>query len=294
MWYFRSMANINLKYTENIEGNFYVDSTCIDCGTCYWIAPDNFQRHEDHSITYKQPTKLQKTKAYQALYSCPTNSIGVMNKESVANEVIKELPFIINENVYHTGFHSRKSFGAASYFIKRDSGNIMIDSPRYLTKLSKSLRKLGGIKWQLLSHQDDVADTDLYHEDFNSTRLMHIADSKSKTSHFENLFNNNEPFQLDPEVTIIPVPGHTRGSVCYLYKNKYLFTGDHLAFSKKLNHLYAFKRACWFDFEIQINSMEKLLDFNFEYILPGHGAPMIGTNKEIKDSLIKCIKWMKN
>ena len=33
---------------------------------------------------------------------------------------------------------------------------------------------------------------------------------------------------------MIPVPGRTKGSVCYLYQEKYLFTGDHLAFQKNL------------------------------------------------------------
>ena len=33
---------------------------------------------------------------------------------------------------------------------------------------------------------------------------------------------------FSPEFTIIPVPGHTAGSMCLLYRDRFLFTGDHL------------------------------------------------------------------
>ncbi len=33
--------------------------------------------------------------------------------------------------VFHCGWHSERSFGAASYLLQRPSGNIMVDSPRW-------------------------------------------------------------------------------------------------------------------------------------------------------------------
>ena len=108
---------------------------------------------------------------------------------------------------------------------------------------------------------------------------------------YEILLKGNDSFFLDDDLQIIPVPGHTKGSSVLLYKNKYLFTGDHLAFSRKLQQLIAFKRHCWYDFEKQIQSMEKLLQFQFEYVLPGHGAPFHST--QMKKELEKCIDWMK-
>jgi glyoxylase-like metal-dependent hydrolase (beta-lactamase superfamily II) len=60
-----------------------------------------------------------------------------------------------------------------------------------------------------------------------------------------------------------------------------------------VGHLYAFKNACWYDFDRQIKSMESLLDYKFEYILPGHGGPFHADKKLMKQSLIKYIEWMK-
>ena len=59
---------------------------------------------------------------------------------------------------YHCGFHAESSFGAASYFVKRaDGGNILMDSPRWNPTLAKRLAAMGGVKYLVLSHQDDVA-----------------------------------------------------------------------------------------------------------------------------------------
>ncbi len=33
------MASLEKRRPENIAGNFYVDSTCIDCDTCRWMSP---------------------------------------------------------------------------------------------------------------------------------------------------------------------------------------------------------------------------------------------------------------
>ena len=59
---------------------------------------------------------------------------------------------------YHCGFHAESSYGAASYFIKRaNGGNVLMDSPRWSPTLAKRMRALGGVKYLVLSHQDDVA-----------------------------------------------------------------------------------------------------------------------------------------
>lgn len=287
------MANLKLSRSQNVPGNFFVDNTCIDCGTCYWVDPKTFHEAGGQSAVYQQPQNNLDA-AYRALYSCPTNSIGVQERDSVAKSVLEDFPYELAPGIYHTGFHAENSFGAASYYIKNNGENILIDSPRYLKQLSSKMQSMGGVKYQLLTHKDDVADTDLYWNDFQGKRLIHQDDSNSRTKHYEGFFTGEESLQLTEFLTVIPVPGHTKGSVCFLYQNKYLFTGDHLAFSPELGHLYAFKGACWYDFKTQIKSMEKLLDYDFEYVLPGHDAPYFASKELMQDSLKKCISWMKN
>jgi len=286
------MANPKAKRPENIDGNFFVDSSCINCGTCYWVAGATFRREGEQSAVYSAPTTSAEVEAaYRALYSCPTHSIGVHAREPVAQEVLNDFPVLIRDNVYHTGFHAESSFGATSYFIRQERGNILIDSPRFVKKLAHRFKDMGGIALQLLTHRDDIADTDKYWEMFQSKRMIHVDDITPATAHYEGFFEGEQEIALDDNMVVIPVPGHTKGSCCFLYKNKFLFTGDHLAFSHSLGHLYAFKGACWHSFEIQIKSLAKLLDYRFEYVLPGHGAPFCGSPAQVKHSLEKCLAW---
>lgn len=70
---------------------------------------------------------------------------------------------------------------------------------------------------------------------------------------------------------MIPTPGHTRGHCVLLYKNRFLFTGDHLWWSRVHRRLAASKQVCWYSWSEQTKSMAKLQDFAFEWVLPGHG-----------------------
>lgn len=38
------MAALAKRLASNAPGEFYVDSSCIDCGTCRWVAPASFDR----------------------------------------------------------------------------------------------------------------------------------------------------------------------------------------------------------------------------------------------------------
>lgn len=299
------MADLKKTRVHNEEGAFFVDTSCIDCGTCYWMAPDTFANRDGQSAVFHQPeSSIEKASALRALYSCPTFSIGNTEKSDLDKEIEASFPFPIGDpkdSIYLTGFHAENSFGATSYFIERKeletSKNILVDSPRFFSKMAKKLCDRGGAQYQFLTHRDDIADTDRYFKAFSplnkTKRIIHQDDATNDSlKSYEIILTGHEPYQLDSETVIIPVPGHTRGSCVLLYKNKYLFTGDHLAYSMKLKHLIAFKGACWYDFSIQIQSMKKLLDFSFSYVLPGHGAPFGTTPEKMKKELEKCIQWM--
>ncbi|MCC0176733.1 MBL fold metallo-hydrolase [Waterburya agarophytonicola K14] len=288
------MATLQQKRSENVDGDFYVDSTCIDCDTCRWVAPDIFNRQSSMSAVYYQPqTESERVSAMQALLSCPTASIGTVEKPKDVKQVQKTFPIQIEDDVYYCGYHSESSFGAASYFIKRPDGNILIDSPRFTPPLVKQLEKLGGIEYLYLTHQDDVADHQKYHDHFNGQRILHLDDIKPATKEVEIKLSGTETVELTPDISIIPVPGHTKGHTVLLYKNKFLFTGDHLAWSPHYEHLYAFARFCWYDWSEQIKSMEKLANYSFEWVLPGHGRRYHGDLTTTKKQMEQCISWMK-
>ena len=74
------MANFNNKHEKNIEGEFYVDSSCINCDTCRQLASTIFSDTGIYSAVIKQPTTDEETfNALQAVVACPTSSIGTLS-----------------------------------------------------------------------------------------------------------------------------------------------------------------------------------------------------------------------
>jgi len=284
------MANLKKKLSSNIDGDFYVDSTCIDCDTCRQIAPETFKHEGDYSVVYQQPSSEKDIRsATQAIIACPTGSIGTEGKNLV-KETIRDFPLNIIENVYYLGFNAESSFGANSYFVEHDDGNWMIDSPRWTNHLVKEIEKRGGLKYIFLTHKDDVADSDKYAEKFGAKRIIHEFDlGKLKV---EEVMKGIEPINFHKDFLMIPVPGHTKGSCVLLYKNKYLFTGDHLAWDRYNNRLKAFRRACWYSWDEQIKSMSRLAEFSFEWILTGHGQRTHLPANEMKRGMVDLVAWM--
>lgn len=226
-----------------------------------------------------------------ALIACPTGSIGA-GKLLNAEEGIGAFPFQIAENVFYCGFNSKDSFGAWSYLIVRPEGNVLVDSPRFAAPLVKKIEKMGGVSRMFLTHRDDIADHARFAEKFGAQRIMHEKDGARRYG-IEQIIEGETPVQIDDELTIIPVSGHTRGSQVLLYKNKFLFTGDHLAWSPNRNSLIAFRGVCWYSWAEQTRSMERLLGYEFEWVLPGHGRIARRPKQEMKKHLIECVEWMK-
>src|SRR5947207_12814013 len=125
------MADFNKRLEGNVEGLFFVDTTCIDCDTCRQLAPEIFTDEGNYAVVYSQPSGVTDIrKATQALLSCPTGSIGAIEKIDT-HSVMEDFPMKIDGEIYYNGFASKYSFGASSYFIRHSEGNWMIDSPKY-------------------------------------------------------------------------------------------------------------------------------------------------------------------
>lgn len=284
------MANPNRAYSENVTGEFFVDETCIDCDLCRQIAPSVFRDAGDYSVVYHQPSGFPESeRAEMALVACPTGSIGSRSKRDLKG-AIEAFPEVVADNVYFCGFASPNSFGAASYLIQRPEGNVLIDSPRFARHLVRRLEKMGGVAIMFMTHKDDIADHEKFHSHFGCRRIIHKADSRAITA--EQILDGQQPVHIDDELLAIPVPGHTRGHVVLLYRDKFLFTGDHLAWSDNRDGLTAFRSVTWYSWQEQTQSMKKLLGLKFEWVLPGHGRRAHMPANDMQTNLLHCIEWM--
>jgi len=118
-------------------------------------------------------------------------------------------------------------------------------------------------------------------------------DVRTSTVSVEVTPSGSDPIELEPGLLMIPTPGHTKGHAVFLWNERFLFTGDHLAWSPTRGHLYAFKSACWYSWSEQVKSMERLLDYRFEWVLPGHGRIHHAPPAEMHEHLAGCVAWMK-
>ena len=265
------MADQSKRLDSNVSGNFYVDATCINCDTCRQLAPASFEEVGDFSAVTSQPTgEGSLHQAYQALLSCPVGSIGTERSEPVRmQEAMASFPLHLEDGVYYCGFNSEKSFGANSFFLEHPDGNWLIDSPRYLKHLVEAFERKGGLSHIFLTHKDDVAEVEKYAAHFGAKRIIHRADLEAAPG-AEWIIEDVDSSQILPEFQIIPVPGHTAGSMALLYKNRFLFTGDHLWWDSKQQMLRAPSQLVWRK-RVLLDSLQKLLDYRFEWVLAGHG-----------------------
>lgn len=289
------MANVEKRLPGNVAGDFFVDSSCIDCDACRQLAPEVFSDAGSASVVFHQPLNTVETRhTLMALVACPTASIGSLVPQDF-RAGIDAFPMPVAENIYFCGFTSESSFGAWSYLIARpeaDGGNVLVDSPRFATQLVRKIAAMGGARKMFLSHSDDIADHSRFAERFGCKRIMHAADGARQLD-LEWVIDGAEEVPIDRHLIAIPTPGHTRGHLVLLYKERFLFTGDHLAWSPDRETLTAFRSACWYSWDAQIRSMERLLDYSFEWVLPGHGRIHHDTSANMRAHLERCIGWMK-
>jgi glyoxylase-like metal-dependent hydrolase (beta-lactamase superfamily II)/ferredoxin len=289
------MAQIKQRLPQNVAGDFFVDSTCIDCDACRQIAPQTFHDHGGQSSVHRQPTDpADAQRALMALVACPTASIGTVAHRS-ARAAADAFPDRVVDNVFFCGFTSETSFGGWSYLIVRPAeagGNVLVDSPRFTAPLVRRIEEMGGIALMFLSHRDDIADHARFAEHFHCPRIMHQDDGAARLG-IERITSGEDLVSIDADLLLIPTPGHTRGHQVLLYRDNILFTGDHLAWSPERQTLTAFRDHCWYSWVVQTRSMERLLAYRFEWVLPGHGRIGHASSEEMHAHLAGCVERMK-
>jgi glyoxylase-like metal-dependent hydrolase (beta-lactamase superfamily II)/ferredoxin len=246
---------------ENAPGDFFVDSTCIDCDTCRQIAPAVFGQAPDTSFVKTQPVASgDRRVALQALLACPTGSIGCLGDDDV-KAVMDDFPLPAGGPVYYCG---------NSYLVRHPAGNWLIDSRKFVAPLVRRFESLGGVGHIFLTHRDDVADADHFATHVHARRVIH-RDELSSQPGAEVGLDGAGPWELAPCFLAIATPGHTRGHCVLIFEDRYLFTGDHLDWDRDGHRLSASEDYCWYSWPEQVESVRRLADYRFEWVLPGHG-----------------------
>jgi glyoxylase-like metal-dependent hydrolase (beta-lactamase superfamily II)/ferredoxin len=263
------MARASDRIAENVGDDFFVDSSCIDCDLCRQLAPATFARTDRRAQSYVQAQPVDAAaehRALMALVTCPTSSIGTARKHD-SKAAARAFPELLVDDVYFCGWAAESSYGAAAWLVRRPGGNVLIDSPRAASTLLARLEELGGVRYMFLTHRDDVADHQAFHDRFGCERIVH----RSEGLRGEIVIDGVDPVRLADDLVVVPVPGHTRGSCALIYRDTFAFTGDHVWATDEQDALEAGADVCWYSWPEQLASMARLAEHRFEWVLPGHG-----------------------
>jgi glyoxylase-like metal-dependent hydrolase (beta-lactamase superfamily II) len=263
------VAQLKDRNPDSAPGDWYIDTHCIDCLASAAVAPGLIVERNDKCVFARQPrTPEEERAAWRAVLVCPTASVGTVARRAPPPDLF---PQELAPGVFRCGYNARSSYGAHSYFAARPSGNLLVDAPRFTGKLVRFFRDGGGIAHVLLTHRDDVGDAERYAREFGARVWIHEAD-RAAAPFATDLVRGADIAAVTEGVRAIPAPGHTRGSVMYLMDGGYLFTGDSLAWDFEREDLTAFRDACWYSWEKQTQSLGRLAQHRFEWVLAGHGG----------------------
>jgi glyoxylase-like metal-dependent hydrolase (beta-lactamase superfamily II) len=200
----------------------------------------------------------------------------------------------------------------------------MVDAPQPDPALIARLQELGGVAFLVFTHKDHTAFSREWAEAFPGLRrVLHAADVCHAQGGEHGFFPYTgdvevqvagsapkpQPLDAEGDVLLVPLPGHTKGSLAVLYREHYLFTGDSLNWSAPRGHLVSSRLHCWGDWREQARSLAALLGTDgdngnggsggggrglpFRHVLPGHGEPMaFASVAEAHAALRGGLAWM--
>jgi glyoxylase-like metal-dependent hydrolase (beta-lactamase superfamily II) len=277
------MARLGDRNAAGAPGDWFVDTRCIDCDASRQMAPDLLERVDGLTVFRRQPeTDEEIAAAWRAALVCPTQSIGNLAQRRPPPGVF---PHHEGDGVLRCGFNARSSFGAHSYLVVRPEGNLLVDGPRWAHELVDAFTEAGGLSEILLTHRDDIGDARRYAEHFAARVWIHELDA-AVAPFATDLLRGSEVTTIRPGLDVIPVPGHTRGSVVYRVDDDLLFTGDSLAWNPATGRLTAFRHVAWFSWDEQLRSLARLAaTTHFRRIFAGHGWSHSGDPDALHDDL---------
>lgn len=277
------------RHASNAPGSWYIDTACINCRAAQTVAPGLIVERDGQSVFAHQPeTPAEITLAWRARLLCPTASV---HDSASAEPPADVFPEAMTDGVFRLGYNARHSWGAHSFLLEREAGNAMIDAPRWTKAVVDAIARRGGLAMILLTHRDDVADAARYAERFGARVFIHDAD-RAAAPYATDILTGRKPIALDGDLLAIPLPGHTQGSVAYLSRERCLFTGDSLSWSFEQSDLRASKRVCWYSWPEQTESLRRLAEHCFEWVLAGHGGSVHLPEAEMRIRLLALVARM--
>ncbi|WP_131741258.1 MBL fold metallo-hydrolase [Actinomadura roseirufa] len=243
---------------------------CTNCDVARQVAPGLVEEIGGVSVIVRQPrTEAEERALHAAAYACHTRAI--VREPDGLDPARDPYPLPLDEDVYFCGHNSARTAAANSYLLRRPTGNLMIDTPRWSPALAARYESFGPVSDVLLTHRDHAAHGRRYADRFGARLWIHEGDLDAAPTADE-VLRGTEPVEIAPGVTARPLPGHTEGSVLYLADDRYCFSGDSFYWSRTTGNVEVAESVTWYSItELAASLARTVPDLHFEWLLPGHG-----------------------
>ena len=252
------MANRAEALKENVPGSFFVDSTCIDCDTCRQLAPATFGETGEFSFVQLQPRDRGESRARPARIGGLPHRLDRDADRPRCRGPSRDFPLALARGVLYCGFNSRKSFGGNSYFVRASRRQL---ADRFATLCGAPGAAVCGARAASATSSSRIATM------WPMRRSMRRALGRSGSSTGWNCPRSPMPSALSkarcrsswrPVSWPFRRPGHTRGHCALLYRDEFLFSGDHVWWSRNRGRLNASRDVCWYSWKEQVESVALL------------------------------------
>lgn len=252
------------------QNGWYVDDRCTNCDVARQLAPGLIGEADGRSRVLRQPRDEVETRLlHTAAYACPVRSIRPPSRR--LDPELDPFPMALDDSVHLCGHNSTQTAGANSYLLRRPSGNVMVDTPRWSEALAERYEALGPVTEVLLTHRDHAAHGRRWADRFGARLWIHEGDLAAAPD-ADRVLRGTGPVEVADGVVAHPLPGHTEGSVLYLADDRYCFSGDSLYWSRTTEDIEVVESVTWYSIEELAASLARSASrLRFEWLLPGHG-----------------------
>ncbi|MGW2326587.1 MBL fold metallo-hydrolase [Streptomyces sp. NPDC001700] len=259
---------------------WYVDGRCLNCNLARQYAPGLIGytpggNYGGISTVLRQPENEDEVRQlYMAAHACPTRSVHPPADDWAPDSDPYPMPLDAAGTVLLCGHASPRTYGAASYLLRRpDSTAMMIDTPHFRPALARRYEaQAGKITDVLLTHLDHVAHGRQYADAFGARLWIHEGDLHSRPD-ADSVIRGQAPVEIGPGVTAHPFPGHTAGSTVFVADDTFCFTGDAFFWSHSEHDLEVADSVVYDSIKTLAASVARgAEELTFEWVLPGHGS----------------------
>lgn len=162
------------------------------------------------------------------------------------------------------------TFGGKGFLIVGPKYNVMVDTPACTPRVIQAVRACGGLRYIFLSHRDEIGELATLRRSLGGALILDRSEAPLVRGGVDLPFDAD--FEVEPGLWVLQTPGHSPGSACLLLHRgglKVLFTGDHVL-RRRAGVPAPLKFPWTWNWEAQVRSARRLLEFEFDYLVPSH------------------------